>query len=114
MMIAITPRMMVVDTLLVIESKLTGVAVAVVAAGITVSFVTELDGQYELVPAKVALIVYTPVVSGTKLKPYVPDESVVVVPILTVLPLGSTAVKVTVTPSGCGGLFSSVEFCICL
>ena len=35
-----------------------------------------------------------------------------VVPIVTVFPSGSTAVKVTGTPMHCGGSFSNVEFCM--
>ena len=82
------------------------------AAAVTSTLVCAVEGQYEPVPAKVAMIVYMPVVLGTNLYSYVPAPLVVVVPMVMVLLLGSTAVSVTGTPCGVGGEFSSVAFCI--
>ena len=69
--------------------------VVVAAAAVTVIIVCAVEGQYELVPAKVAVIVYMPVIGGVQL------IAVVALCIgcgganITVLLFGSTAVSVT-------------------
>ena len=53
-----------------------------VGAGFSRTFiaVSAYDGQYALLPAKFAIIVYLPEISGVQIKAYVPLASVVVLP----------------------------------
>ena len=64
----------------------------------TLNDVIDDDGQYAFVPAKFAITVKSPGISGTQVKLNVPAEVDVVVPISRKLPLESTTEIVTGTP----------------
>ncbi len=64
----------------------------------TVKDVCDHDGQYALVPWKVAVTVKSPDMSGTQEKVNIPEASVVAVPMFRVLPFESVTSIVTGTP----------------
>ena len=80
----------------------TGVAVVggvvVACAACMPNAVSAAEGPYDCVPANVALIVYSPVISGVQSFLNTPLWSLVTVPMLITFPLGSTACNVTGTP----------------